>query len=133
MSKLLPHQKYPLWLRFARSFVFAARGIWWGTEERNMRFHLLVMLAVIPVGLWTGLRIWEWLIVILCIGMVLSAELVNTAIEAVCNVLRDDLKVEYLATQRARDVAAGAVFVLTLTSVVIGLIIFVPKWLLLLP
>jgi diacylglycerol kinase len=133
MSRLFPHQKYPLWLRFGRSFLFAARGIWWGTEERNMRFHLLVMVAAVAMGIWMELRIWEWLIVIICIGMVLSAELVNTAIEAVCNVLRDDLKVGYLATQKARDVAAGAVFVLTLTSVVVGLIIFIPKWLLLLP
>lgn len=71
-----------------------------------------------------GLSTFEWIAVILCIGAVLAAEGVNSAIEALC----DKVSPEYdEAIKHTKDLAAGAVLILAVMSVIVGLLIFVPK------
>lgn len=66
----------------------------------------------------------EWIAVCMCIGMVLSAEAVNSSIEA----LADLVSPEYNeAIKKTKDLAAGAVLILAITAAIIGLIIFIPK------
>ena len=66
----------------------------------------------------------EWIIITLCIGLVLAAEAVNSAIEA----LADRVSAEYdEAIKRTKDLAAGAVLLLAIASAIVGLIIFLPK------
>lgn len=113
--------------RFFRSFSFAAQGIVAAVrKEQNIRFHLMAAVVVGISGWLTGLSKTEWLIVILLIGGMLALELVNTAMERVVDLASPG--VHPLAKQ-AKDMAAGAVLVFAAASAIIGLLIFLPKWL----
>ncbi len=92
-----------------------------------MRVHVLAAATVITAGWWLHLSVQEWWVVLILIGLVMAAELVNTAIEEVCNILRDDLGMAYTATKRARDTAAGAVLIIAVVAGIIGVWIFGPK------
>jgi undecaprenol kinase len=113
--------------KFFHAFPCAFNGILSGFKERNMRFHGLAALVVLLLGWKVGLSQLEWLTVLLLIGLVWAAELINTAIEELANLVRDELGLGYDATTRARDTAAGAVLVVATVSAIIGLTIFVPK------
>lgn len=109
------------------SFYHAGVGIVSGLQERNMRVHALATLVVLVAGLGLGLSRTEWLTVLILIALVTAAELVNTAVEEICNILRDDLGMSYAATKRARDTAAGAVLITAVVAGIIGIWIFGPK------
>ena len=92
--------------------------------ERNMKIHVATSLLVLVCGLWLKLSVTEWLICIAWIASVISAELINTAIEAVVDMTVQ----EYNAYAKiAKDVAAGAVLVVAIGAAVSGLLIFLPK------
>lgn len=113
--------------RFFQSFSFAAQGIATAIKrEQNIRFHLFAAAGVVIGGSFTGLSRMEWLVVILLIGGMLALELVNTAIERVVDLASPS--VHPLAKQ-AKDMAAGAVLVFAVASAIIGLLLFIPKWL----
>ena len=94
-------------------------------REQNMRIHIISAIIVIIASILTGLTINEWLIIILVITLVISAEMINTAIESVVNLVSPEI---HPLAKQAKDVAAGAVLVIALASVIIGLLIFLPKW-----
>ena len=108
-------------------FVHAFVGLLDTFSERNMKFHLVVSFVVIALGIILGVSRFEWVILFLTIGLVLSAEMFNTAIEEVCNRIRDDLGLSYEATRKARDVSAGAVLVMAFIAMLVGFLIFIPK------
>lgn len=110
---------------FYKSLGYAISGIIQCIQkERNIKIHLVFMFLVIICGFLFRLSITEWLVCILLFGLVISLELVNTAIEAVV----DLCTLEYHPLAKiAKDTAAGAVLISAIASVVIGLIIFVPK------
>lgn len=110
-----------------KSFPHAVRGIMLVFNERNMQVHLLAVAMVIVFGFWLSISNLEWLIIFLCFALVTSLETLNSAIENVCNKLRDDLSLSYDATKNARDLSAGAVLIASFFSALIGLVIFVPK------
>ncbi|WP_308788166.1 diacylglycerol kinase family protein [Planomicrobium stackebrandtii] len=113
--------------RFLRSFQFAAQGI--GTalkREQNIRFHVTAAVVVVLAGFLTGLSYMEWLIVILLIGGMIALEMVNSAIERVVDLATSEL---HPLAKQAKDMAAGAVLVFAAASAIIGLLIFLPKWL----
>lgn len=111
--------------KFLKSFTFAIQGFMTATKEQNMRFHLLSAIVVIIAGFLTGLSVIEWLILILIISLVISAEMINTAIERVVDLASPDI---HPLAKDAKDIAAGAVLVFAVSSVIIGLLIFIPKW-----
>ena len=94
------------------------------TKERNIKIHISVMILVIICGFIFHLSTTEWLICILLFALVISLELVNTAIEAVVDLCSPNY---HELAKYAKDVAAGSVLISAIASVVIGLIIFVPK------
>ncbi|WP_332646929.1 diacylglycerol kinase family protein [Lysinibacillus sp. 54212] len=112
--------------KFIKSFSYALTGIWTASKEQNMRFHLVSMVVVIVAGLLTGLSITEWLILTLLMALVIGTEMVNTAIERVVDLASPEI---HPLAKDAKDVAAGAVLVFAVCSVIIGLLIFLPKWL----
>ena len=117
-------KKHPL----SKSFSFAFRGIYKAIQkERNIKIHLVAAVLTIILGIILKISTLEWLVLILTIGVVISAEVMNSSIEAVCNLLKAKLDLSYYETYWARNFSAGAVMVLAITSVVIGLIIFLPK------
>lgn len=106
------------------SFGYAWQGIRGCIgKEQNLSFHLITSLAVIIAGIGFNISRYEWIAVILCIGLVIAAELFNTAIERL---------VDFVSPQRhpiagqVKDIAAGAVLVCALAAIAVGLIIFVP-------
>ncbi|MEW4488556.1 diacylglycerol kinase family protein [Thalassoglobus sp. JC818] len=89
--------------------------------ERNFRIQLAVAVAVIVAGMVLGLTTLEWIVISICIGGVLSAELINTAIESVVDLLQPDIDER---ARRAKDFAAGSVLVASIVAAIVGLLIF---------
>ncbi len=108
-----------------RSFGYAFEGIINTVKgERNMKIHCGFMLAVVVCGFIFRLTYTEWLICLALFGLVTSLELVNTAVEAVVDLVTEERKP---LAKKAKDAAAGAVLVSAIFAAIIGLIIFVPK------
>ncbi len=111
--------------KFLRSFGYAFQGIVTATKEQNLRFHILSAIIVIIAGAMTRLSITEWLIIIFVIALVIGAELINSSIERVVDLASPEI---HPLAKEAKDIAAGAVLVFAVASVIIGLLIFLPKW-----
>ncbi len=113
-----------------RSFGYAFEGIWTGIKkERNMKIHCLAVILVTAAGIFFGITATEWCICFLLFGMVVSLELVNTAVEAVVDLVTEEKKP---LAKIAKDTAAGAVLFTAIMAVFIGCIIFIPyafEWL----
>lgn len=120
-----PPRRFPaLVRRRAASFGYAARGVWAALRtEVHLWFHAAATVVVVGLGLYLGLARWEWVAVSLAVGAVWCAELVNTAIEAVVNLVSPDY---HPLAGRAKDVAAGAVLVVALAALVVGVLVFGP-------
>ena len=98
-------------------------------RERNFRIEFLAAIVVTIMSYVLKVTLIEWCILVLTIGIVLALELVNTAIERTVDLVTKD----YLELAKAaKDVSAGAVFIMSLFSVVIGILIFMPKLLVIL-
>ena len=108
-----------------QSFGYAGRGIRLVfTSEANMKIHILIAAVVVICGFFFQITIQEWIACILCIGLVFSAEMINTAIENVVDLASPE---HHELAGKAKDIAAGAVLICAIISVIIGLLIFVPK------
>lgn len=92
-------------------------------NERNFRIELVATVLVILIGVFFKISHFEWISLSLVITMVLISETINSAIEALCDTVTQDFKIN---VKYAKDVSAGAVFVSALLSVITGLIIFLP-------
>lgn len=93
-------------------------------QDRNGRIHFFVALFVIAAGIYFGITATEWSILLLCIAIVISFEMMNHAIEALCNVVHE---AHHPLIKTVKDVSAAAVLWSVIASVVIGLITFIPK------
>lgn len=108
------------------SFQYAIEGIIQAVkQERNLKIHIFFAVAVIGLGFWTSLSRMEWLFVFIAIGGMFALELINTAIERVVDLVTEEF---HPLAKQAKDIAAGAVFIFSILSVIIGLIIFLPKF-----
>ncbi len=111
--------------RLINSFKYAFTGIITAVrDERNMKIHLFATLLVIALGLSLHIRLWEWLVCIGWIFLVIGAEMFNTAIENAVNLVTSDYN---LFAQKAKDISAGAVLVLAIGATISGVLIFLPK------
>lgn len=110
--------------KFLKSFVYAFNGFSSSVRSQlNLRIHLLIAAAVVAAGFYYGITGIEWCILLLCIGMVTSAELFNTSIEQLTDIVHPG---HHEKAGKVKDAAAAAVLVLALISVVIGIVIFFP-------
>ncbi len=110
--------------KFLRSFTYATAG--WRSAvrtQRNFRIHLLVTVLVVLAGYHFSISRTECCFVLLCIGLVLSAELFNSSIETLLDLLHPE---KHPMAGRVKDMAAGAVLITAIMAVIIGLIIFLP-------
>jgi diacylglycerol kinase len=112
-----------------RSFGYAGRGIRLVfTTEANMKIHIAIAIMVVFCGFLFCISPIEWMLCLLCIGLVFGMEMMNTAIENVVDLASPNL---HPLAGKAKDIAAGAVLICAIISVIIGLLIFAPKvWLL---
>lgn len=109
--------------RFTRSLGHALRGIRYAFTGKNFRIQVVVALAVIAVSFYFCISTIEWLMVIVSIGLVLSLEATNSALEEICNKFHPETH-PHIAL--VKDLAAGAVLIASITTFVVGLIIFLP-------
>lgn len=108
------------------SFKYAFEGIFTALKtEKNMKIHVLIMILVIVMGTIFKINKIEWIICIIMFGFVISLELINTAIESTVDLITQE---KHPKAKIAKDVSAGAVLISAITSVIVGLIIFVPKF-----
>jgi len=110
---------------FLEAVINAFNGMrYFFLHEINGIIQLAV--AALAIALAVGLRIStnEWLLVMVCIGFVIALEMLNTAIENLCNVVQEEY---HPIIKIVKDVAAAAVMWAAIVSVIIGLIIFLPK------
>jgi diacylglycerol kinase len=126
VSKFLDGSRVP-GRRLYRSFGFAARGIWIARTGRNLRIHLVVAAAVVFLLIGYGVTGSQLGLVIASITTVISAELLNTAIERLCDFVAElhgigiDPRIRDI-----KDLAAGAVLLVATGAAVIGVITFGP-------
>ena len=111
--------------KLRNSFKYAFEGIEeaWKTEQ-NLKIHFVIMALVIIAGFIFKISVMEWIVCLLLFAIVISLELINTAIETTVDIAMPEIneKAKY-----AKDIAAGAVLFSAMISVIIGLIIFLPK------
>jgi diacylglycerol kinase len=109
---------------FFKGFQYAANGIIHAVKtQRNMKFHLSATLAVVTAGLFFHISTTEWIFILFCIALVISAEIFNTSLEALTDLATQETN---SLAKIAKDCAAGAVLVISVASSIIGLIIFIP-------
>lgn len=95
-------------------------------SQANARIHLLATLVVIVAALLTGVTATEWALLMFAIGAVWTAEALNTAIESVVDLASPG---KHNLARLAKDTAAGGVLIAAIFAVVVGSLVFLPKWL----
>ena len=106
------------------SFKHAGEGIACAFRERNMRIEAGFAVAAVLLGLVLRIDAASWLAVVLCIGIVFALEALNTAMEAVVDLASPDY---HELAKRAKDCAAGAVLIMSLISLVVACIVYLPR------
>jgi diacylglycerol kinase (ATP) len=107
------------------SFRYAFAGLryllW---TQRNAKIHTAIGLAAVGLGALLGLDRYEWLVLLITIAMVLAAEGVNTAVEAAVDLASPEY---HPLAKIAKDVGAGTVLLTAIASVIVGIILFLPR------
>lgn len=107
---------------FRKSFLFAIQGFRTAiATERNIKVMLAVGACAVVAGLALQLDLLSWAIVLLCCGVVIMAELLNTAVETVVDLVSPEF---HPLAGRAKDIAAAAVWVLSVIVAVVGVLVF---------
>jgi len=112
-------------LKFEDSLFNALRGIGYCLKnEKHMRIHLIFAASAMFLSWYFRLAVREWLPIIFSITLVITLEMVNTAIERTVDLYTGE---KHPLAKAAKDVAAGAVLVAALNALVIGAVVFLPK------
>jgi diacylglycerol kinase (ATP) len=109
-----------------KGFGYATKGAWMLLKnEASIQVQTVIAILVTVAGCWFNLSTTEWMFQILAIGLVMSTEALNTAVEEIANFVHPDFhnKIGYI-----KDVAAGAVFFAAIIAVIISGIIYIPKF-----
>jgi diacylglycerol kinase len=107
------------------SFYYAIYGIKTAfVTQPNVRIHLIIAVIVSLFGYFLGLSTEELIEIILLVGLVLVAEMINTSIEFACNAITTEIHPEI---KKAKEIAAGSVLVVSILAIIIGAVIFIPK------
>ena len=111
--------------KLINSFKYAIEGFISSFKtERNMKIHVLAMILVIILGFYLKINLIEWCIVTIIIALVITAELFNTAIETIVDMICPEKNPK---AKLAKDISAAAVLALAIGAIIIGTIIFIPK------
>jgi diacylglycerol kinase len=110
--------------RFIQSLGYARTGVKHAVStQRNIRIHLAAAVLVFAFGIYVNLSNFELVALVLAISFVLLAEMINTSVEEVVNLLTAERKPE---AKIAKDVAAGAVLFSSICAIIVGCLIFIP-------
>lgn len=112
-------------MRVLKSFVFAFNGLKdCFLHEKNFQVQFLISIIVLAAGFFFSLSRIEWIIILLCFAVVLSFEIINSAIEKLCDLVCPTFN---LTIKKVKDMSASAVLFAAIISFIIGCIIFLPK------
>ena len=107
-----------------KSFTYAWKGIrGFVCREHNVWIHLTMAMLVIIAGFIFDIEKFEWVAIIICIGVVIAAEAFNTAIERLVNLVSPEW---HPIAGEVKDIAAGAVLICAIAAAIVGLVIFIP-------
>ena len=106
------------------AFKCAFEGIIATVSERNFKIELCFMVLVILLGLFFSISPLEWVCVIICCGVVLGGEVINSSIEAIVDLVSPDY---HELAKKAKDCAAGGVLLFSLASFIVGCVMFLPR------
>lgn len=111
-------------LKFLKSLGLSWSGIILALRtEPHMRFHLTSAIIVTTTALLAGLNRYEWIALVLAMAIVIAAELLNTAIENVVDLVSPE---RHPLAKAAKDTAAGSVLVAAIAAAIIGLLVLGP-------
>ena len=111
--------------KLINSFKYAIEGFISSFKtERNMKIHVLAMILVIVLGVYLKLNTIEWCFIIISIILVLGAELFNTAIETIVDMVSPEKNPK---AKLAKDISAAAVLTFAIGAAIIGIMIFITK------
>jgi len=109
-----------------KAFKYAAKGFWiLITSEKSIIAQVIIALIMTVIGFIMNLSATEWMFQIFAIGLILVAESLNTGIEKLADFVHPDYHKEI---GRIKDISAGAAFFAAIFAVIIGLIIYIPKF-----
>ncbi len=107
---------------FLRSFGYAIEGFVTAVRtERNIKVMLAAGVLTVIMGFVAKLQLISWALIVICIGLVIFAELCNTAMEAIVDLATQEL---HPLAKRAKDIAAASVYVLSITAAIVGVLVF---------
>ena len=108
--------------KFLQSASYAIKGIREALSgQRHLRFHVGAALVVVAAGIGFDISAGEWGLLIFAIGLVLVAELLNSAIESLVDLIEPK---QHPLAGKAKDIAAGAVLIAAIAAALIGLFVF---------
>lgn len=111
--------------RWLQSVLYALNGIVLAFKSQpNLRIQGVLALLVLSVAAALGCSVLEWLLLLNCIAMVMAGELINSSIEALCNHLHPQ---KHERIGQVKDMAAGAILILSLGAALVGILILGPK------
>jgi diacylglycerol kinase len=106
---------------FFKSFTYAWNGVFICLKQRNMRVMVACALLTITTGFFLNICSTDWCIILLCVGVVLALETMNSAIESFVDLIQPQF---HPVAGRIKDLSAGAVFLFSCISAIIGVLIF---------
>jgi diacylglycerol kinase len=108
-----------------KSFKPALNGLkWFLQNEHNVRVHLFLSFLAIIAGIYFKISSYEWIAILICIGMVLSMEAANSAIEKLVDLVSPQ---KNQIAGLVKDLAAAAVLIASMMAIVVAGIVFFPK------
>ena len=108
------------------SFIPAFKGLFWlFKNEANAQVHLIATILVIIAGFYFNIDSKDWLILCFAIGLVITAEALNTSIEKLVDLLHPQ---NHQQAGLVKDLAAAGVLIASMVAVVIAALVFVPKF-----
>lgn len=110
---------------FIKSIEYALEGIKTAhKEEPNFKIHFAIAILVLILAGFLGFSSTEWLLLLFTISFVLVVEFINTSLEDVVNLINPEV---HPLAKKAKDVMAAAVLISAITSVLVGVTLFLPK------
>jgi diacylglycerol kinase len=108
-----------------KSFGYAFEGVAYILRtQRNARIELAVAIAALALAVWLGISAVEWAVLVITIALVMALEWINTSLELAVGLASPE---RHPSAKAAKDVAAACVLLGAITSVVVGLLLFVPR------
>ncbi len=111
--------------RLVNSFKYSIDGLKYALfHEQNLVIHFIITFFVILFGVLLHLELFEWVILLFAIGTVISAELLNSALEATVDLITEEKKKN---AKIAKDIGSTSVLIFAVSAAIIGILIFLPK------